>query len=257
VRPEGRQGSRDEGARRIGLPPLVRVGHKGAEHLATPNTRESFEAAVEAGVDMIEFDVLKVGEDLVLAHDYEDAAERECMSYEDGLDFFLEQAFEGIALDVDIKHRGYEREVVFSLLERGLVERSIVSTTFTESLSVIGKLAPDLRRGFSIPRARRDYTKSALLAPPAYAVLRMMRRQLPGKARIALRAGRCEGLMVHWLLASPQLVEAVHGADGFVYAWTVDDPERIALLDAQGFDGVITNDPRLFDVASVGGAAAA
>ena len=158
---------------------------------------------------------------------------------------------------MDIKHRDYEREVVFSLLERGLVERSIVSTTFTESLSVIGKLAPDLRRGFSIPRARRDYTKSALLAPPAYAVLRMMRRQLPGKARIALRAGRCEGLMVHWLLASPQLVEAVHGADGFVYAWTVDDPERIALLDAQGFDGVITNDPRLFDVAAEGGAAAA
>ena len=59
---------------------MVRVGHKGAEDLATPNTRESFEAAVEAGVDMIEFDVLKVGDDLVLAHDYEDAAERECMT---------------------------------------------------------------------------------------------------------------------------------------------------------------------------------
>lgn len=63
--------------------------------------------------------------------------------------------------------------------------------------------------------------------------------------------------MVHWLLASPQLVEAVHGADGFLYAWTVDDPERIALLDAQGFDGVITNDPRLFGAATEGGAAAA
>jgi glycerophosphoryl diester phosphodiesterase len=257
VRPEGGQGGTGRGVRPAGLEPLVRVGHKGAEHLATPNTRASFEAAVEAGVDMIEFDVLKVDDRLVLAHDYEDAAERECITYEEGLDFFLEPDFQHLGLDVDIKLRGYEREVVFALLERGLVGRSIVSTTFTESLSVIGKLAPDLRRGFSIPRARRDYTKSALLAPPAYAVLRIMRRQLPGKARIALRAGRCEGLMVHWLLASPQLVDAVHGLEGFVYAWTVDDPERIALLDAQGFDGVITNDPRLFDAAVAGGAAAA
>ena len=37
--------------------------------------------------------------------------------------------------------------------------------------------------------------------------------------------------MVHWLLASPQLVEAVHGAGGFVYAWTVDEESRIAMLD--------------------------
>ncbi len=56
----------------------LRVGHKGADHVAPGNTLESFEAALEHGVDMIEFDVLR-GRDgrLVLAHDYEDAEGRE------------------------------------------------------------------------------------------------------------------------------------------------------------------------------------
>ena len=35
-----------------------RVGHKGADMIAPGNTFESFDAALAAGVDMIEFDVL-------------------------------------------------------------------------------------------------------------------------------------------------------------------------------------------------------
>ena len=59
------------------MPALKRVGHKGADHVAPGNTRESFEAALEHGVDMIEFDVLRLRDGrLVLAHDYGDAAKR-------------------------------------------------------------------------------------------------------------------------------------------------------------------------------------
>ena len=62
-----------------GVPAVIRVGHKGADHVAPGNTIESFEAALEHGVDMIEFDVLRARDGrLVLAHDYEDAASREC-----------------------------------------------------------------------------------------------------------------------------------------------------------------------------------
>src|SRR5437763_358411 len=39
-------------------PRLRRVGHKGADLIAPGNTYESFDAALFAGVDMIEFDVL-------------------------------------------------------------------------------------------------------------------------------------------------------------------------------------------------------
>src|SRR5262249_36154413 len=54
-----------------GLPVVKRVGHKGADLVAPGNTVESFEAALGYGVDMIEFDVLRLEDGrLVLAHDY-------------------------------------------------------------------------------------------------------------------------------------------------------------------------------------------
>jgi glycerophosphoryl diester phosphodiesterase len=48
-------------------------------------------------------------------------------------------------------------------------------------------------------------------------------------------------------------VRAVHGSGGEVYVWTVDEAKRIELLDSMGVDGVITNDPRLFEPPSPDG----
>ena len=64
-----------------------------------------------------------------------------------------------------------------------------------------------------------------------------------------MRAGGCEAIMAHRLLVSARLVEAVHAAGGEVYVWTVDDAARIKSFERLGVDGVITNDPRLFDSA--------
>src|SRR5213082_3260589 len=112
------------------MPAMKRVGHKGADHVAPGNTIESFRAALEHGVDMIEFDVLRLRDGrLVLAHDYEDAAKREPLTLEEGLDHFAGEAYASVELDVDLKLPGYEREVVEGLAERGLLDRSIVSTT--------------------------------------------------------------------------------------------------------------------------------
>src|SRR5439155_23546917 len=141
-----------------GLPAVKRVGHKGADHVAPGNTVASFEAALEHGVDMIEFDVLRTRDGrLVLAHDWEDADERECLTLEEGLDHFAGEAYADVELDVDLKLPGYEREVVEGLAERGLLDRSIVSTTYRESLPVLGELSPGLRRGRAVPRATRGY----------------------------------------------------------------------------------------------------
>ena len=230
-----------------GVPGLIRVGHKGADHVAPGNTIESFEAALEHRVDMIEFDVLRTPDGrLVLAHDYEDAASREPLTLDEGLDHFAGEAYAGVELDVDMKLPGYEREVTDGLAERGLSERSLVSTMYTDSLDRLGELAPGLRRGWSVPRVKRNWVRSPF-ALPAYVVARVWRARLPGQAAARIRAGGCEAIMAHQLLVSRSLVRAVHGAGGQVYVWTVDDARRIRALEELGVDGVITNDPRLFD----------
>ena len=53
------------------MPALRRIGHKGADLIVPGNTPASFDAALEHGVDMIEFDVLEHEGRLLLAHDYE------------------------------------------------------------------------------------------------------------------------------------------------------------------------------------------
>jgi len=234
------------------VPGVIRVGHKGADHVVPGNTAESFQAALEAGVDMIEFDVLQVdGGRLVLAHDLEDATARTPLTLDEGLDHFAGEAYAGTELDVDLKLPGYEMEVVEGLRARGLDSRSLISSTYPDSLRLIGELAPGLRRGWSVPRATRDYTKSLWLAVPAYGALRWIRSGLPAKAARAIRRGDCEAMMVHRLLVSRLLVQRVHEAGGQVYVWTVDDAAEIARMDALGVDAVITNDPRLFSPVTV------
>ena len=69
---------------------LRRVGHKGAAHIAPGNTTASFDAALAAAVDMIEFDVLPEDPEdrersrLILAHDY-DHVEADSLTLENGL----------------------------------------------------------------------------------------------------------------------------------------------------------------------------
>ena len=228
------------------LPPLKRVGHKGADLITPGNTFASFEAALEMGVHMIEFDVLPTSDGrLVLAHDPIDAASREPLTLEEGLDHFAGEAYADVELDVDLKHTGYERRVVDALTERGLLERSLVTSTYLSTMDELGRLNPEIRRGWSVPRAKRDYTKS-VFGPAVLGLLLLGRRALPLQAARLLRAGRIEAMMVHFLLASRQLVRAVHAEGGQVYVWTVDEQARIEQLEAMGVDGVITNDPGLF-----------
>ena len=230
------------------MPGLIRVGHKGADHVAPGNTAASFEAALEHGVDMIEFDVLRTRDGrLVLAHDYTDSERRDCLTLEEGLELFAGEAYAGVELDVDLKLPGYEREVVEGLARHGLTERSLVSTMYPESLDRLGELEPSLRRGWSVPRVQRNYLKAPFYVRlPALALAAWMRARMPSMAAARIRAGGCEAIMSHQVLVSGRLVRAVHGAGGQLYVWTVDEAPKIRALETLGVDGVITNDPRLF-----------
>src|SRR5947209_584934 len=137
---------------------LRRVGHKGADLIAPGNTLASFDAALEAGVDMIEFDVLPSREDgrLLLAHDYRDAARRSRHSLEEGLEHLAADTFAGIDLLVDLKLPGYELRVVEALRAAGLLHRALISTQYRESIALIRAAEPQLRLGWTVPKLRHD-----------------------------------------------------------------------------------------------------
>ena len=221
----------------------------GADLIAPGNTVASFDAAIEAGVDMLEFDVLPerldgTGE-LFLAHTYEDLAARRdtVMTLADGLDHLCGTGYE---LDVDMKIPGYEERVVAALRERGYERRVIVSSMYRSSLERVRELAPEIKLGLAVPRLHRNPFDHKLLLAPAFVGMHVLRRLLPRRLPALISGGVVDAVMVNHLLTTRRLVEAVLGAGGEIYVWTVDVGERIERLQDWGVTGVITNDPRLF-----------
>ena len=119
---------------------MLRIGHKGADAIEPGNTLESFAAAVEAGVEAIEFDVLRpalrlrdggdwrrapagpanAAAPLVVAHDWGDARRRDPLTLGEALDAFSRPPLDRVRFDLDLKIAGREDEVVAALAEREL-----------------------------------------------------------------------------------------------------------------------------------------
>jgi glycerophosphoryl diester phosphodiesterase len=235
---------------------IRRVGHKGAAGLVEGNTIASFERAVEIGVDMIEFDVLRLRDGapglppqrrtpLVVAHDWRDAASRPALTLDDALDAFTRPPLERVEIDCDLKLAGREDELVRALQDRDLVDRAMVSTMYVHSLARIAALEPRLRRGWTYPLVTRPWDRSTIARPAVGVALELMRRRFP---RLARRRAPELGVAAIWIfhrLATPQLA-AVTGELGIeLIAWTVDDAGAVANLREIGVDGIVSNDPRL------------
>ena len=227
------------------LSALIRVGHKGADAIAPGNTLASFDAALAAGVDMIEFDVLAdrdpVGE-LYIAHDHGVLDLARPLTLAEALDHLSSPPFDGVRLQLDLKRRGCEERVLAALERSGTRSRAFISTGLWGVLARLRVLAPDLAIGWTVPEIP-GVSGTPVLTPT---IGRLYRRLLPGRAATRIRAGAIDALVPHWTMVTQELVDAVCGAGGELYAWTVDDRAEIGRLAALGVTGVITNDPRLF-----------
>jgi glycerophosphoryl diester phosphodiesterase len=216
---------------------------------------ESFRAAVEAGVDTIEMDVLWLPDahlpleqrhPLVIAHDWEDAERRTPLKLTEALDAFLEPPLDEVEIDLDIKLPGREEEVVAALQERRLVERAMISTMEMHTLKRILELQPALRRGWTYPKVTKDWTSKRWAKGPMVAALAAMRLRLPGLAAQKLPRFGVEAMWVYHPLVTPRLARICKLAGTELIAWTVDDLPRMRKLAAAGVDGICSNDPRLF-----------
>ena len=244
---------------------MLRIGHKGADSIRPGNTIESFEAAVEAGVDMIELDVLRPrsdfgpsddwrrapagpapGEPLVIAHDWADAGRREPMTLDECLDAFASAPLDRVRIHLDLKLAGREDEVVAGLRERRLLERASISTMEVPSLEEVARVEPGLPLGWTLPKTGRDWNAIPWAKPLVIAGLASLRRRLPGQVgRRAPGLGVREMWIYHEAITG-RLVQACHQVDLQLIAWTVDDLERMRELSRLGVDGICSNDPRLF-----------
>jgi glycerophosphoryl diester phosphodiesterase len=246
---------------------LLRVGHKGAAALAPENTLESLARAVELGCDLVEFDVLDLHDGtLVLAHSDDlwevshgaahGRVRREPLAvlrevaprlptFDEALAFLADGAPE-VGLHVDLKWHGYEREAVEALRRHGLLERTLISSFHLQSLREVGRHEPALARGLTYPWDRYGVSTRRLFAPAVRSGLEALRQTLPLRiGRMLERAGASAAVLYHGVVTRAT-VRRCHARGAAVLTWTVDSPAVLGRMARMGVDGVITNDPRIF-----------
>lgn len=251
--------------RRDGRP--LRIGHRGAAALAPENTLRSFRAAVEAGVDLVEFDVLDLRSgELVIAHSNDlrevshgaasgTVRERslrslravcpELPTLEDALAFFVDEA-PHLGLHLDLKTRDHEENVAAALRRFDLVERSFVSSFHVRSTRSLAQVDPGIRIGITAPRGVLGIGERGRGAPVARLGLRFLRWIAPFAARPALAGARATALVLHHTVVGEAVVRRAHARGAAVVAWTVDNPRDLVRVDEAGVDAVVSNDPRIF-----------
>lgn len=221
------------------------VGHRGAPFLEPPgNTLASLRRAVEAGAEMLEVDVRRTRDDvLILDHENVhllDGVEvplrdrsfsqwrqhggdwgAALVTLEEVLVFALEAE---VGLMLDFKEPGTE----------GMIARAVRKSRFPLSSLLVagaGETSRRILRGLDprIPLSLTlDSDESSLITP-----------------RLLLELDT-DAVTWHHRLLAPQLVEILHRRDILVYAWTVDLTEDMRrMIEVCRVDGIITNSPDL------------
>jgi glycerophosphoryl diester phosphodiesterase len=199
------------------------------------NTIASFDAALQIGVDMVEFDVRAWRGELVVAHTVLDARRGGNLRLQEALAHLSSRPFAEVDLNVDVKHAGFEAALLECLRDAGVLERTLISSQVASVLDRIRELEPRARTGISVGGP----------------VARISQRLRDWRAQVlaGLAARRWDALMAQHRLIDSSLLEEVVSRRALVYAWTVNERGGIERLRELGVHGIATADPRLFEVA--------
>jgi glycerophosphoryl diester phosphodiesterase len=222
---------------------MLIIGHRGAAGVAPENSLEALRAGVEAGADMLEFDIhLTYDRVPVLIHDnslrrthkkrfyihsttlaelQEATADTESpiVTLEEVLDEF----FGKVLLNIEVKQRGTAKEII-ALLNRKYIKKKsdwdlfVFSSFLAIELRALRKLAPD-------------------------ANLWLLHNRNPFIFIAYARLIKLDGVGFHRLYINDLALEIAKQAKLFTYAYTVNRPDAAVLLSRKGLDGVVTDYP--------------
>jgi len=217
------------------------IAHRGAPFLARENTLGSFKQAISLGADMIEFDVRRTRDEVLIAfHDRSIQGKPiKRLTYKEVSQIAQDRGFgiptvkevlkctKGkIRLDVELKEEGYEEEII-ALLSKYFRKDQFLITSFNDSsLKRIKDNNPNIKVGLILGKFK----------PPLWVRISEvfpMKRSKKSKA---------DFLVAHWKLLRVGFLERARRSHKPVIVWTVNDEEMIwKLLRDKRIYGIITD----------------
>jgi glycerophosphoryl diester phosphodiesterase len=224
---------------------VVNIAHRGASARYPENTLAAFRAAIEAGADMCELDVMLTRDGgAVVIHDetlerttngqgrVADATLAEIKRLEASGQFGAQFAGERVptldevfalthgrcALNVELKCAGAERIACELIRKYDELNTSMLSSFDWDALRRARAIEPGVRIG-------------------------LLAEEKPQELLEAAAEMRAYAINAHHKLASADLCAQAHRRGLKVYVWTVDDPNQMQAKIEAGVDGIMTNYP--------------
>lgn len=221
---------------------MLVIGHRGAAELAPENTIEAFQAGIEAGADILEFDVQRTRDgELLIVHDTtlfrthkkltivrwstHDSIKR---AMEKGhkiatLKEVLDLYFGKVLLNLEIKNHGTAKHIV-QFIESNYIQHqsdweSILFSSFKPGeLVILRKYAP-------------------------YAQIAMLHDKNPFTFMAFHRLVGFSAVGFHRLRMNSMAIAVAKQLGLFIYTYTVNRPEAVQQAVDAGIDGIVTDNP--------------
>jgi glycerophosphoryl diester phosphodiesterase len=221
----------------------LKIGHRGTRALLDENTLESMKKAAELGVDMLEFDVQRTQDNVfVIMHDETvdrtsnghgridqmTAAEFKALKTKSGfhppsLDEVLDWLSTnnlGFILDFKIPDPKAAEDLLAVIEKRGLLPRAVFESPIPQIAGRVEKLKPE----------------AVTATYPTNQICMVM---LADRNHI-------DQVSYNWHFATPGQVLLAHHRGHQVLVWTVDSRGLIRWFTLLKVDGIMTDDPNLF-----------
>lgn len=217
---------------------FLKVGHRGARAYEIENTLESFQKAIELGVNAIELDVRKSKDGkLVIIHDdnlkkafgkdipVNQATLKELKQLAENKIPTLEEALKTIGRKVEkilieLKEVGYEKKVLEIVKKEKLKDRVIIISFHEQALSNVKKLDKEIETGLIYSKYKN-----------------------PVDAALQLNA---QYLVPLYRFTHTRDVEKAHKNNLKVIVWTINSKQEVKEYIAKGVDGIATDKPDIF-----------
>jgi len=216
---------------------FLKVGHRGARAYEIENTLESFQKAIELGVNAIELDVRKSKDGkLVIIHDdnlkkvfdkdilVNQATLKELKQLTDNKIPTLEEAIQFINKKVDkilveLKEAGYEKKVLEIIRKEKLKDRAIIISFHEQVLLTVRKLDEEIKTGLIYSKYKN-----------------------PIDTALKLNA---QYLVPLFKFTHTKDVERAHKHNLKVIVWTINTRQEAKEYIAKGVDGIATDNPAI------------
>lgn len=219
------------------------IAHRGASALAShENTLEAFQIAIDIKADMVEFDVRRTSDNVLVAyHDTAiDGKKIGDLTYNrindiakksgyrvPTLEEVLELCKGKIHLDIELKESGYEKTVV-EMIKRNFGYSEFSIKSFKDRVSYnVKNIDPRIKTGLLVGKYKAGFG----VRLNEYFPIRRMKRC------------KADFVSPHYLLCTCEFVSRMKRKRIPVYVWTVNDERIMKKLLRLHVDGIITDRP--------------